>query len=50
MAQTTQNIETAEFTTMRTTEDGGKFLVLLVTYDDESQAEVVFPVDTVMPV
>lgn len=49
MAQTTKTITASEFTAVPTTEDGGKFLVLSVTYADATTAEVVLPVETVMP-
>lgn len=50
MAQTTKAITATSFVEMRTTDDGGKFLVLLVTYADASQAKVVFPIETAVPV
>lgn len=50
MAQTTKAITAASFTVMRTTEDGGKFIEMLVTCADASQVKVVLPVETVLPV
>lgn len=48
--QTTKVITASTFEAVRTRENGEKYLVLLITYDDATQARIVIPVDTVMPV
>lgn len=50
MAQTTKTITASQFTAVRTRENGEKYLVLSITYADATQAEVVLPVDVVVPV
>ena len=50
MPQTTKTITASQFVECRTTKDGGKFLVLLVTYTGGAQERVVFPIETAVPV
>ena len=50
MPQTIKTITATTFVEMRTTEDGAKFLVLLVTYTGGAQEKVVFPISTTVPV
>ncbi len=49
MAQTTKTITATTFVEMRTTENGAKFLVLLVTNTGGAQEKVVFPIGTAVP-
>ena len=49
MAQTTKAITDSAFTAVRSTEAGDRYLVLSITYDDATEAEIVLPVETVVP-
>jgi hypothetical protein len=50
MAQTSKTIVESRFLAMRTTEAGDKYLVITITYDDNTQQNVVLPIETTVPV